>query len=484
MKKSLFLICTLALMLSVLSCHPVNEADKPLKPIELKHGEVTATFRVNGKGSVRGGALRNPITGVLQRVPKNTDSIFFYSNSAYMASKLSFRSSDFVLGAPCINGYFPIILIPEETLTLEVDMATVELRKQKKATIQDCYKLSGTIGDINQVLLDNMEFEYQMFYNDVIPAYTQGQTFPEWSESLWQSFDTLRTKKLEQHPEYTRRQRDFLTLFLNNVYVNVRLDYLNKLKEKMKLSNPDSALALLKETYTLKDARFKDLKLYRDGTTFYLPLNARCVPYLEANGLNSGEVYDMIKGFADAQQLGKKLGNLEVQSDDVITTAHPHFQPILRMFNDSIKRTVERLQQVAEERIMPTPDVTGDKLLQTIVSQYPGKAVFIDCWATWCAPCIKGIEAMEPLKEKLKESDVVFVYLTDESSPESNWKTYIAKIPGVHYRIPTSLWNQIPNNKGIPQYYLYDRQGKRVWETTGFGDESLKMIEEAIIKVK
>lgn len=91
---------------------------------------------------------------------------------------------------------------------------------------------------------------------------------------------------------------------------------------------------------------------------------------------------------------------------------------------------------------------------------------------------------MEPLKERLKGSDVVFVYLTNETSPEGTWKSQVAKTPGQHYRIPSALWKQIPNLKGIPQYYLYDRQGKRVWETIGFGDGSLKLMEDAIGKVK
>ena len=457
---------------------------EPLKPIELKHGEVTATFHIHGNGSVSGGALRDPITGVLHRLPKNTDSVFVYSNRAYRATKLSFSGKGFVITSPCINGYFPLILIPGETLTLDVDMATVELRNQKKATQRDCYKFGGTIGDINQVLWDNLEFEYQMFYNHVIPEYTEGQTFTEWSECLWQSFDTLRVGKLEQHPEYTRRQSDFLSLLLNNIYVDVRLDYFNKLKDKMKLSNPDSTLAKLKETYTLEDAHFKDLTLYRDGTTFYLPLNAKHVPYLEANGVNRGEVYDMLKGFDDARQLGGKLGNIEVQSDDAIRAVNSYFQPVLRAFNDSIKATVRHLQQVAEERMVTAPDVHGEKLLQAIVAQHPGKVVFFDMWATWCAPCMRGIAAMEPLKEKLKQSDVVFVYITNQSSPESNWKSHVSNIPGFHCRLSDAQWNQIPNLNGIPQYYLYARQGNRVWETTGFGDETLKEIEEEIWKVK
>ena len=150
--------------------------------------------------------------------------------------------------------------------------------------------------------------------------------------------------------------------------------------------------------------------------------------------------------------------------------------------HDSIRLLVERLQREAQKRMMPTPDVTGDKLIEAIAAQYPGKAVFIDLWATWCGPCKIGISAMEPLKKKLEGRDVVFVYLTNETSPENEWKKQVANIPGLHYRVTEETWNQIPNISGIPQYYLYDRQGSRVWEHLGFGDETLQDIEQQIEK--
>lgn len=129
---------------------------------------------------------------------------------------------------------------------------------------------------------------------------------------------------------------------------------------------------------------------------------------------------------------------------------------------------------------MTAPDVPGDQLLQAIAKQYPGKVVFFDLWATWCGPCKQGIAAMEPLKEQLKDKDVVFVYLTDGSSPVGAWNDYVLKIPGRHYRIGSL--GELPAITSIPQYYLYDRQGQRVWEQKGFGDGTLKVIEAEIGK--
>ena len=243
----------------------------------------------------------------------------------------------------------------------------------------------------------------------------------------------------------------------------------------------DSTLAHLKKTYTLVDPHAKEMQFGRDGRSFYFPLDSIFLPYWEANGLNNGEVYEMTKSFAKAQAMGETMNNAEVQLDSVILSVHPLFQPVLLALNDSTRVLAERLQREAKNRIMKAPDVPADQLLQAIVKEYPGKVVFFDLWATWCGPCKKGIEAMEPLKEELKEEDVVFVYLTDGSSPTSAWNDYVLKVPGKHYRIDSL--SKIPGLTGIPQYYLYDRQGKQVWEQSGFSDEVLKDIEAQITKL-
>lgn len=43
-----------------------------------------------------------------------------------------------------------------------------------------------------------------------------------------------------------------------------------------------------------------------------------------------------------------------------------------------------------------------------------GKVVFVEFWATWCAPCVAGVPRMNRLIDSLKDEPVVFLSVTDE----------------------------------------------------------------------
>ena len=469
---------------------PRVDDGEPLKPLRLKHGEATATITVHGGGNIYyvGDPSRDIITGNYDSRTQYLDSTLIYCHPAYTATKPLFTGWNGLgnIDPSGLSTSFPMILIPGETLTLEVDANACVASEQNFAagrpSAHDYYRLGGTLGDLNQALLENQMLNHG--YLPEIPTYTDGQTFVEWSEQLWQNLNTLR-QSLMQRTDYTRRQKEFLSLLVDNVYLNIRHDYPRAIRWKMRDADFEDAISKLKATYTLEDPHARDLQLFRDGRSFYLPLMPNRLEYLEANGLNRGEVYEMTKALAHAQTIAEKMKQGKVQTDSVLQTVHPYFQPVLRTFNDSTRVLVERMEREAKDRIMDTPDVTGSELLEYIVSQHPGKAVFFDLWATWCGPCLNGIQAMEPLKEQLKGKDIVFIYLTDESSPLNQWNEHVLNIPGLHYRIPTSMYRQLPwpPNGGIPQYYLYDRQGKKVWEQVGFSDDVMKAIEAEIGKV-
>jgi thiol-disulfide isomerase/thioredoxin len=49
------------------------------------------------------------------------------------------------------------------------------------------------------------------------------------------------------------------------------------------------------------------------------------------------------------------------------------------------------------------------------LSAYAGKKVFLNYWATWCAPCIREIPAITRASAELEDENYVFLLASDES---------------------------------------------------------------------
>ena len=108
----------------------------------------------------------------------------------------------------------------------------------------------------------------------------------------------------------------------------------------------------------------------------------------------------------------------------------------------------------------PAPDFTlHDPEGQPVsLSQFKGKVVLLDFWASWCSPCIADLGILRKIKEQVATQPVVFLNVSLDAN-EGAWKQAIAKheIKGVHVR--SEQVAQAYNVSGIPRYYLVDPQG-------------------------
>jgi len=99
------------------------------------------------------------------------------------------------------------------------------------------------------------------------------------------------------------------------------------------------------------------------------------------------------------------------------------------------------------------------------LNKYRGKIIFINFWATWCAPCIKEMPSIEKAKNILKDSDIEFLIASNESVEQI--QSFIAKRNlDLHYVQLENL--EELNIPALPTTYIINLAGELVFSETGY----------------
>jgi thiol-disulfide isomerase/thioredoxin len=183
-------------------------------------------------------------------------------------------------------------------------------------------------------------------------------------------------------------------------------------------------------------------------------------------GKENAFLFDVIK----MQELSKQFEDYIVYSDEALVNAQqeldtPFLKNYLALTNAQTKEKIQINKTKGGYTVHNVEKTEGDELFDAMLKKFKGKVVYVDFWATWCGPCMSGIKKIAPLKEEMKDDNVVFLYITNQSSPEGTWKNSIANIKGEHYRVSTDEWNYLAdkfNISGIPHYTLVDKEGQVV----------------------
>jgi thiol-disulfide isomerase/thioredoxin len=117
--------------------------------------------------------------------------------------------------------------------------------------------------------------------------------------------------------------------------------------------------------------------------------------------------------------------------------------------------------QVVSEGIDPIdftlPLLNGTKIT---LSQYKGKVVFLNFWATWCGPCRSEMPSMETVYQRLKNKgfEILAVNIGESRGKVSEFmQEYKLNFPAVLDE--KSITGSQYNVRAIPTTYIIDRRG-------------------------
>ena len=121
------------------------------------------------------------------------------------------------------------------------------------------------------------------------------------------------------------------------------------------------------------------------------------------------------------------------------------------------------------------------------LSDYLGKPVIISFWATWCPPCRKEIPYFNRAWEKVKDDDIVMLFVNINEGKETI-EDYEKKMPInlTILRDETAGQLQNWNMTGLPTTFVIDPEGRVVYQAMGEREwDSDKILDKVrALKVK
>ena len=111
---------------------------------------------------------------------------------------------------------------------------------------------------------------------------------------------------------------------------------------------------------------------------------------------------------------------------------------------------------LAPDFVLPRLDGSVQKL-----SNYRGKVVIVNLWATWCPPCLEELPLLNRIQETYGPRGVAVLGLAGDDDPQTV-RDFIARNP-VAFDVLLDVGGEVGTSYGItgyPETFIVDREGR------------------------
>jgi thiol-disulfide isomerase/thioredoxin len=107
------------------------------------------------------------------------------------------------------------------------------------------------------------------------------------------------------------------------------------------------------------------------------------------------------------------------------------------------------------------------------LSDFHGRPVIVDFWATWCAPCKASMPHMNAMQERYRDQGLVVIGLSVDDGGTQKVRQFVEK-NGVSFRIGMAddkVLDQYGPIRFIPTMFFINRKGEIVRRLQGYLDD-------------
>lgn len=137
----------------------------------------------------------------------------------------------------------------------------------------------------------------------------------------------------------------------------------------------------------------------------------------------------------------------------------------------------------AGDKLTHAPNFTLPTANTTVsLEDFRGKVIYVDFWASWCAPCRQSFPWMAREYDRYADKGFRIIAINLDKQRKTA-DTFIQSFAPIHFVIaydPSGKTADAFNLIGMPSSYLINRTGAVVYSHTGFDPKKTETVEKLI----